>query len=130
LARGKSPKISVLEAESSRRRHDSTSFLEKVIFSKIWPYHTPEPRYLTAVELKDPRPAPPQSGGLKERLRPLAHINPGHEKGLLARKGDSSNSLAKTEASQKLQIITDLNSEIDLLWGDLQNHFFFDDIMP
>jgi hypothetical protein len=32
LARKKSPKVSVLEAESSRRRHDSTSFLEKVIF--------------------------------------------------------------------------------------------------
>jgi hypothetical protein len=35
LARGKSLKVSVLEAESSRRRHDSKSFFEKVIFSKI-----------------------------------------------------------------------------------------------
>jgi hypothetical protein len=40
LAREKSPKVSVLEAESSRRRNDSTSFLEKVIFSKIFAYHT------------------------------------------------------------------------------------------
>jgi hypothetical protein len=31
----KSLKISVLEAESSHRGHDSTSFLEKVNFSKI-----------------------------------------------------------------------------------------------
>jgi hypothetical protein len=30
----KSPKVSVHEAESSRRRHDSRSFLEKVNFSK------------------------------------------------------------------------------------------------
>jgi hypothetical protein len=33
LAREKSPKVSVLEAESSRRRQDSTSFLEEVHFS-------------------------------------------------------------------------------------------------
>ena len=31
----KSPRVSVLGAESSRRRHDSTSFLEKVFFSII-----------------------------------------------------------------------------------------------
>jgi hypothetical protein len=35
LLPGKNPaKVSVLEAESSRRRHDSTSFLEKEIYSK------------------------------------------------------------------------------------------------
>jgi hypothetical protein len=34
LAREKSPKVSVLEAESSRQRHDSTSFLEKVFLSR------------------------------------------------------------------------------------------------
>jgi hypothetical protein len=46
LARKKSPKVSVLEAESSRRRHDGTSFLEKVIFSKIFAYHTPRTKIL------------------------------------------------------------------------------------
>jgi len=35
LARGKSPKVSVLEAESSGRRHDSRIFAERVIFPKI-----------------------------------------------------------------------------------------------
>jgi len=42
LAREKSPKVSVLEAESSRRRHNGKSFLEKLIFSKISAYHTPQ----------------------------------------------------------------------------------------
>jgi len=41
LPREKSPKVSVLEAESSRRHNDSTSFLEKVIFPKIFACHTP-----------------------------------------------------------------------------------------
>jgi len=35
FARGKSPKVSVLEAESSPRRHDSKNFAEKVIFPRI-----------------------------------------------------------------------------------------------
>jgi hypothetical protein len=34
LAQGKYPKVYVREAKSSRRRHDSTGFLEKVTFSK------------------------------------------------------------------------------------------------
>jgi hypothetical protein len=77
LARKKSPKISVLEAESSRRRNDSTSFLEKVIFSKIFAYHTPEPRYLTAMELKDPRPALIGSGVPEEKPRLHGHTTAG-----------------------------------------------------
>jgi hypothetical protein len=32
LTREKSPRDSVLEAESSHRRHDSTSFLDKILF--------------------------------------------------------------------------------------------------
>jgi hypothetical protein len=35
FAREKSPKVSVLEAESSCQRHDSTSFLGKINFPKI-----------------------------------------------------------------------------------------------
>jgi len=35
FAREKSPKVSVLEAESSCQRHDSTSFLEKYFFQKF-----------------------------------------------------------------------------------------------
>jgi hypothetical protein len=35
LPQGKYPKVYFLEAQSSNRRHDSISFLEKVIFSKI-----------------------------------------------------------------------------------------------
>jgi hypothetical protein len=35
FALGKSPKISVLEAEPSRRRHNIIGFLEEVDFSKI-----------------------------------------------------------------------------------------------
>jgi hypothetical protein len=35
LAQGKYPKVYVLEARFSCQGHDSTSFLEKVIFSKI-----------------------------------------------------------------------------------------------
>jgi hypothetical protein len=80
LARGKSPKVSVLEAESSRRRHDSTSFLKKVIFSKFEHTTPPEPRYLNAVELKDPRPAPPDNGAIEEKRRPPGHNISGHDK--------------------------------------------------
>jgi len=77
---GKSPKVSVLEPESSCRRHDSTSFLEKVIFQKFEHTTPPEPRYLTTAELNDPRPARNGSGGPKERPRPHGHTISGHGK--------------------------------------------------
>jgi len=60
LAREKSPKVSVLEAESSRRRYGSTNF--------------------TAVELKEPNPAPPDNGAIEEKPRPHGHTTARHDK--------------------------------------------------
>jgi hypothetical protein len=36
----------------------------------------PEPRYLTAVELKEPNPAPRDNGAIEEKPRPYARIPP------------------------------------------------------
>jgi len=78
LAREKSPRVSIFGTGSSHRRHDSTSFLEKGILHKFT-YHTPGPRYLTAGELKDPRPAPPDNCAIEEKPRLYRHNSSGIE---------------------------------------------------
>jgi hypothetical protein len=72
--RGKIPKVSVLEAESSRRRHDSTSFLDEILyFLNFWHTSALAPRNLNAVELKGPKPALPGNGAPEEKPRPHGH---------------------------------------------------------
>lgn len=65
LARKKSPKVSILEAESSHRRHDSTSFLEKEIFQKVDHTAPPRSRYFTAGRLRTTRPAPVDNSAIE-----------------------------------------------------------------
>jgi hypothetical protein len=80
------------------------------------------------MELKDPRRTLIGSGELEGSLRRLAYVISGDDRKpwfALA-----AIYLAKTKASQKLQKITDINSEVDLLWGDFRNTFMPDDTMP
>jgi hypothetical protein len=51
----KSRQISVLEAGSSRQRHDSTGFLEKVIFQKFEQTAPRKPKYLAHADRQNPR---------------------------------------------------------------------------
>jgi len=82
-ARGKSPKVFVLEAESSRRRHNSTTFPEELLLFLNFAHAYPsERRYFTAVKLKDPKPTLIGSGEPKERRRPHGHTISGHDKKL------------------------------------------------
>jgi hypothetical protein len=49
FAKGKPQKASVLDAVSSLRRQDSTSFLEKVVFQKFEHTAPPEPSLVLAI---------------------------------------------------------------------------------
>ena len=62
FARGKSPEVSVLEADSSHILHDKKHSGNKVRFHKLGHTTWAEPGYLIATELKDQRPAPLVNG--------------------------------------------------------------------
>jgi hypothetical protein len=80
-ARGKSPHVSVPEAESFIRWHDSTNLTKKVRSLKIGPDPPSEPRQLNAVEIKDPKPALTGSGGPEGMRRPQVIPPSGMEMG-------------------------------------------------
>jgi hypothetical protein len=80
LAQRKSPKASVLEAATFRRRHGNIYFAERVIFPKIRAYQTLRIQILHCCEFKEPNPAPPDNGAIKEKPRPHGHTSAGHGK--------------------------------------------------
>ena len=102
----------------------------------------PHPRNTTlAVELKDPRPAPFGNDTPAEKPRPI-NIPP---KGIVRNSDSYPCGLilllrGPTKNSEDLAMFDnypltrknsryDLNSDIDLLWGDFQNPLFLEDIM-
>lgn len=65
----KSTKVPVIEAKSSCRRMIAQVYLKKKLFNKLEHATPPAPRNLSAVELKDPGPAPLGNGEPGERSR-------------------------------------------------------------
>ena len=113
LGPGKIYQDSVLESEFSWRRHNSTNFPEEVLSLNFGHTCPSGSRYLIAVKLRDPIPATQGNGEIEEKLWPHGHTTPGHENWLAEKmrrkeKWMDSNLLAKTEASQKLQKISDM----------------------
>ena len=87
FARQKSPKVSGLEADSSKGRQVSIIFHEffnqkvgEKIFQKFWHTCPSKPGTFTVIELMVPRPAPPGSGAPGEKPKPHGPTIYGHDK--------------------------------------------------
>jgi hypothetical protein len=77
------PKVSALEAECSRKRHNSTNSPEEILFCLIFGHTTLlETRYFTVVELKNPKPTPPGSGETEAGMGRQVHTTSGPGKKL------------------------------------------------
>ena len=82
----KFPKVSILEAESSRQRHGTTNFAEKVIFLSFW-HTTPfASRFFVSLRPMSPRPALIGSGEIEGKRWPRVHTTSGHGNGPAGKK--------------------------------------------
>ncbi len=88
LARGKSPKVSVSGAESSRHQHYITNFAEKIIL--LWnlgiPHSSQNPYTSSLRTLRTPRPALIGIGEPGGKRWPRVHTTCGHGNGPAGKK--------------------------------------------